>query len=117
MNNVIQFPSKGVRDWTIIERSLKSGLAELEISDSVARRINDRMKSFYEFCDPDFNFSLDFDFEISGSMSEQQKALFRSRLSEKVSAASEEKIQAFTKKLFFERLDCEINFCRELGLI
>lgn len=115
--NVVDFPSKDVRDWAIIERSLRDSLRRANASAAAEQRIVFAMKQFHNILDPQFQFTIpDFSFEIDGTMSAEQKGTFRARLEEKISKASGEILQSFTKTLFVERLSREIEFCRELRL-
>src|ERR1700678_4572675 len=110
MENVIEFPTREVRNWAIVERSLRAGLREvLAVSPAVEARLVEKMRAFFnETLRLQFQFTItDFTFQTVGSMSNEQKEAFRSSLGEKISSASEEVIQDFTKRLFIERLDCE----------
>ena len=70
MDNIIEFPTRSTRDWVTIERSLRIGLRQLNISAATEARLVDRMKTFWDTLELDFQFSFDMSFEIDGSMSD-----------------------------------------------
>jgi hypothetical protein len=55
---VINFPTKTVRDWLIIERAMNESLLESQLSPPAQARLVERMKSFYETLQLDFNFTI-----------------------------------------------------------
>lgn len=115
MSNIIQFPAKSVRDWTIIERALLEELSKNKFPSEVQQRLVDVMRSFYEALNLDFNFVMTAEFPPS--LSSAQVSDLCSSISERVAQTSGELLQSFTNKLFFERLNREIAVCHELGLI
>ena len=111
MSNVVSFPTRAVRDWLIIERSLRTELAALSIPDGAQSRLIERMKVFWGVLDRfDFNFSIQVEFTGAGNID-------LNTIGSQISAQAEERLHAFTNELFVDRLQREIEACRELGLI
>jgi hypothetical protein len=111
---VINFPTKTVRDWLIIERAMNESLLETQLSPPAQARLVERMKSFYETLQLDFNFTIKAEFP--DLLSREQIGAVCMQVSEKVGMAAAEKLQAFTNKLFFDRLAVEIDLCLALGI-
>jgi hypothetical protein len=114
MENVVNFPTKSVRDKLIIERAMKEALEKTVLSESARTRIVENMKVFYEVLEFPFNFSVPISFP--GSIPKDQRDAICSQVGEKIGAVSSEQLQAFTNKLFFNRLYYEIDVCGELGI-
>lgn len=112
--NIVNFPIKSVRDWLMIEREMKEIFLKGGVSSSVQARLIEKMKSFYELLDVEFNSSIDIVFP--SILSREQTMAICSDISQKIGAASSEQLKAFTNKLFIDRLYREIDMCRELGL-
>jgi len=115
MDNIVTFPTKFVRDWLIIERAMNDVFSQNEISPSAQARLTERMKSFYETLQLDFNFTIEVQFP--DVLSNDQARSICSQIGEKIGAASSETLQAFTNKLMIERLYVEIDLCRALGIL
>lgn len=96
MGEVVDFPTRSVRDWLIIERALHDALSSHQISDAVRARLTERMKSFYEFLDVDFSFSIDAEFP--GVLTKAQTSAICTQIGERVQPVISEKLQAFTKR-------------------
>jgi hypothetical protein len=72
------------------------------------------MKEFYDILEPDLSFSFPFDFPPG--VTAAQARLIATSVSEKVSALIQERLQAYTQKLFIDRLDREMQmFFNNLG--
>lgn len=112
-DNIISFPTKAVRDWLIIERELLTQLSRNGFPESIHERICTRLKAFYEFCDPKIKFDLHLDTRVPA----EAAVSLHSELGSKIGLALDDQLQAFTKRLVIERLNYEIDTCRELGLI
>lgn len=115
MSNIIEFPTKSVRDWATIEHALLEELSKNTFSPEVQQRLIDIMKSFYETLSLDFNFTMTAEFP--SSLSNIQVTDICSSIAQRVGDSSGQLLQSFTKKLFFERLNREISICKELGLV
>ena len=46
MDNIIEFPTKSVRDWDTIEKSMLAELIKGDISQDVQDRLIENMKAF-----------------------------------------------------------------------
>lgn len=115
MENIINFPTKSVRDWLIVERELKQQLSGFGFPTSANNRLVQVMKDFFEILDPDFNFSIQAPF--SGALSPDQRSSICADIGEQMGVLISERLQAFTQKLFFDRLHREIDICLELGMM
>src|SRR5262245_43140834 len=58
MDNVVNFPSKTVRDWVVIERELILQLQNAGAPPSVRDRLVEKMKAFRPILDRDFDISV-----------------------------------------------------------
>jgi hypothetical protein len=111
---LINFPTKTVRDWLIIERAMNESLLESRLSPPAQARLVERMKAFYETLQLDFNFTINAEFP--SSLSQEQIGAICMQIGEKAGMTATEKLQAFTNKLFFDRLTVEIDLCFALGI-
>lgn len=48
MTNIIQFPTKSVRDWAVMERAIRKVLTEAGASSEIVDEIGPHMKKHYE---------------------------------------------------------------------
>jgi hypothetical protein len=119
MENVVEFPTKTVRDWALIERDMRASFASAGFSREVQNRLVDVMKSFWQLLNFPFNFSIpDLVIEIPVPVpSKDQITVISSAIAQKVGELSSEQLQDFTAKLMAERVSREISICRELGLL
>ncbi len=115
MDNIINFPTKSVRDWLVIERAMKEALEKSAAPPTAQERIVQRMKAFYDLLDPDLNFSIPVQFP--GTISNEETLAISTQVSERASSLISEKLQAFTNSLFIERLYREIDACKEARLL
>lgn len=114
MAEIVNFPTKAVRDWAVIEREMRSALSQTDFSQQAQARITERMKSFYETLDPNLTFSVRAEFPRF--ISTEGVSALCADISEKIGATISEGLKAFTNRLFIDRLDVEIDLCRALGL-
>jgi hypothetical protein len=114
MGDIVNFPTKSVRDWLIIERAMNEAFSRDRVSSSVQTRLVERMKSFYKLLELDFNFTINAKFP--SVISQDQINAICSEIGENIGAVGSEKLQAFTHKLFFDRLEVEMDLCRALHL-
>jgi hypothetical protein len=113
MENVVQFPTKDVRDWAIIERAMKESFASNgNVSSAVQTRLIERMKAFYEMVDPRLQISIDLATEVPPAAA----TALHAEIGSKLEAILNTQLQAYTKRLCIERLNHEIDVCRELGI-
>jgi hypothetical protein len=115
MADVVDFPIKSVRDWLIIERELRTQLSNLWVSPAVQDRLTKKLKAFYQELDVSFNFSLK-GIQFPGIMTRQQISTVTSEIGVGISALIEQRLQAYTTKLWIERMNREIDVCKELGI-
>ncbi len=104
-HTVVQFPTR-VRDWAAVERKLRPGLRDIGISPAVEERIVGVMRAFYASVDIDFDFALDADIprDVAAAIGVE------------ISAAFNDRLHAFRSRLCIERLDRELDACREMGI-
>lgn len=114
MENIVNFPTKSVRDWLIIERALYDALKQAPVSASVEQRLVEKMKSFYQIMQRDFNFAIQ---PIEAPLPQAQLNAICSDIGKKMSVALNEQIHAFTNEIFFERFNREVEVCREIGIL
>lgn len=111
---IIQFPTKSVRDWETIRRALLKEIIKHGASQTAQDRILERLKSFYEIVDFEFNISMDFVFP--DTISTEDMSIISTGVGEQLGPIFGKQIQAFTKRLYIERLKSEVDFCIELGI-
>jgi len=114
MDNVINFPTKYTRDWTVIERELDKQLSEHGVSAAAKARIVERMKAFYEVIYGEFQVTfktmpINLPKETIDAICADIAAQLRPQITEQ--------LQALTYKIFFDRLNREIEGCRDVGLL
>lgn len=116
MESIIQFTTQSVRDWLSIESTMNEALAKLSVSAAVHQRLVGAMKAFLQ---ETLNFKIDLSIsaEFPSSLSTAEVSEICSQIGIKIGQSSSEQIQSFTKSLFFERLNREIETCREFGLL
>ena len=104
MADIIPFPSKAVRDWALLERTmmdiLKDGGADATASNHVTRR----MKEFFALCDRNFSTSI----QLPSSMTVAQQEKLSAAL-EAMAAGFTTKLVDFTNQLMLDRLKLEIQ--------
>jgi hypothetical protein len=99
MKNVVNFPTRPIRDWVLFERTIREEGAKAGIPSEVQTRVIEKLKPFYE--------ALDFDLDLSISVS----------IGQKLSTASSEQLESFKSKLLVERVQREVDACREIGIL
>lgn len=110
--NLVQFPTKAVRDWATLERSLRPAFLEAGLSEAAEDRLLQVMKEFYEGV-----LSADLDLTIPAfSVEHANPETLAAAIKAHFSAALEEQLHAFTNRLFIDRLKREMDFIHELGL-
>jgi hypothetical protein len=114
MASIIEFPTKAVRDWAIIERTTIDELKQLRVSPTVENRVIEQMKKTYDLLD-DFSFSAPIEFP--GSIPADQIAILCAGISDKISEAIKEHLHALANRILIDRLNREMQVCQELGLI
>lgn len=116
MGNIVNFPTKSIRDWTVIDRSMRSELSRIGVPPGpVQQRIADKMQEFHKLLDIDMNYSIDIAFPPR--LTRDETGALGKEIASKIDAIQSERLQAFTNKLFMDRLCREIDACRELGIL
>jgi hypothetical protein len=109
MGIVIQFPSKSVGDWAVIERSMKNEFSRLNTPPRIQGRLIEQMKAFYQLLDCPIKFSIDISFP--DDITQAQTSLICHEIGKNISGVIEEQFQAFTNTLIIDRLHRELEFC------
>lgn len=107
MADVVAFPTKAVRDWIIIERELNNVLSTAGLSTDSMTMITERMKAFYETLDAKFDLSGSV--SIPGPLSAAQLSAILNAINVDIGRKCSEQLQAFTNRLFMDRLKREIE--------
>ena len=102
--DIIPFPSKAVRDWAIIERTIVETLKDAGADATASSHITRRMKEFFALCDRDFSTSIAYELPSSTTVAQQEK--LRAAL-EAVGADFTTKLVDFTNQLMLDRLRLE----------
>jgi hypothetical protein len=109
MGIVIQFPSKSVGHWAVIERSMKNEFSRLNTPPRIQGRLIEQMKAFYQLLDCPIKFSIDISFP--DDITQAQTSLICHEIGKNISGVIEEQFQAFTNTLIIDRLHRELEFC------
>jgi hypothetical protein len=115
MENVVQFPTKAVRDWASLERTLKDLLGQAGVSQACKDRITERMKAFWEQLDPKMD--LAFDVRATPPVDAAQLHAILWGVSDTIGEKCGTQLQAFTNSLFIERFYREVEACTEVGIL
>jgi len=115
MTNITNFPAKSVRDWTIVERSIREGLSTTSIPLATQERLIEKLRKFHKILYPDFDFAISIEFP--SSVSRDQSSAILAQIGEKVGSGNSEKMKAFTDHLWANRVETELDHCRELGIL
>ena len=106
MADIIPFPSKAVRDWALLERTMADILKDAGADATASSHITRRMKEFFALCDRDFSTSITYELPSSTTVAQQEK--LRAAL-EAVGASFTTKLHDFTNELMLDRLKLEIQ--------
>lgn len=106
MADIIPFPSKAVRDWAILERTMTEILRDAGADATGSSHIMRRMKEFFALCDRDFSTSIHYELPSSTTVAQQEK--LRAAL-EAIFAGLTTELHDFTNKLLLDRLELEIQ--------
>lgn len=107
MADIIPFPSKAVRDWAILERTMTEILTGADADAAASSHIMRRMKEFFALCDRDFSTSIHYELPSSTTVAQQEK--LRTAL-EAMFTSLTTKWYDFTNELMVDRLKLEIQF-------
>lgn len=106
MLDIIPFPSKAVRDWALLERTMADILKDAGADATASSDITRRMKEFFALCNRDFSTSITYELPPSTTVAQQEK--LRAAL-EAVGADFATKLHDFTNELMLDRLKLEIQ--------
>lgn len=73
MTDIIPFPSKTVRDWAILERTMTEILTGAGADAAASSHIMRRMKEFFALLDRDFSASIHYELPSSTTVAQQEK--------------------------------------------
>lgn len=102
--DIIPFPSKAVRDWAIIERTIVETLKDAGADATASSHITRRMKEFFALCDRNFSTSI----QLPSSTTVAQQEKLRSAL-EATFANFTTELHNFTNELMLDRVKLEIQ--------
>ena len=102
MSHIVNFPTKQVRDWAIMERGLETILSEAKISDTAKIEILERINDFFNLVQMEFAFSIS-----ENLLSSVDSELNRFSLA----------LQERSNKLILDRILIEIEVCKLKGLL
>ena len=106
MADIIPFPSKAVRDWAILERTMTEILKDAGADATASSHITRRMKEFFALCDRDFSKSIHYELPSSTTVAQQEK--LRAALEAMFTSFTTE-LHGFTNELLLDRLKLEIQ--------
>ena len=106
MADIIPFPSKAVRDWTIWERAIIEILEDAGADATASSHITRCMKEFHSLCYRDFSTSIHYELPSSTTVAQQEKL---SVALEAMFASLTTKLHDFTNELMLDRLKLEIQ--------
>jgi hypothetical protein len=115
MDNIIDFPIEPVRSWVKIERELRDNLARNGASTEFQNIVMGHAKDFYELIN--FDLKIPINGEFPNSLSADQINGICSSIEKNIRVSLEEQLQAFTYKIFIDRVYREIAVCRDTGLV
>ncbi len=101
---IIPFPSKAVRDWALLERTIADILKDAGADATASSHITRRMKEFFALCDRDFSTSI----QLPSSTTVAQQENLRAAL-ESMAAGFTTKLVDFTNQLMLDRLELEVQ--------
>ena len=105
-SNVINFPTEAVRDWVLVEKSIKNIMQQADASPEMIKEVCGRMKEIWEKYKIEFKFSVELP-----TLSNFPEAL-RKEIDESLKKAFEtfaEQIHEYTSQVLFDRLLLEIE--------
>ena len=105
MADIIPFPSRAVREWAIIERTIVETLKDAGADATAASHITRRMKEFFALCDRNFSTSI----QLPSSTTVAQQEKLRAAL-EAMASSFTTKLHDFTSELMVDRLILELRF-------
>ena len=106
MAQVIQFPAKVVRDWRMMEESIRRILLDGDADATAIEAIVDRMKGFFELCTREF--SATSSYELPSLATPAQRESVNAAL-QGLGSQFATWLHQFTAALLVDRLKVEIE--------
>jgi len=75
MAKILRFPTKSVRDWTIVEKALRKVLDGTPADQTAKDTIVERMKPVYELCNRSFSASVELPLPQSAGAQDRQRVV------------------------------------------
>lgn len=107
MGDLIEFPSKSVRDWAVLERGIRRALVNAGASTEMQSHVVSRMHSFWKE-ELEQSYVFKFNMRPSLNISKQSSMEIENSIREAVSNFQEQ-IQEHHQKLFIDRTKVEID--------
>ena len=104
MSNIIEFPSKLIRDWGIIEHGIIDMIQNAGLNNDVAKEVIVQIKPLFDILIAGIDFNV-----IAGDTVTAQSL---DAINDSLAVALKE----FGEKIFIERVKREIELCRLGGL-
>jgi len=104
MRNIINFPTRAVRGWTEIERTLRSIFTQASAPTEMQYEVLTRMKEVFQRYSVEFGVSL----ELPANFSPQQQEAVATSL-RRALEDHEKRLQDFMNQILLERLQLEIE--------
>jgi len=104
MGNVINFPSRSVREWADIERTFRELLKQVPLPIEMQNDLLVRMKEFFHR----FNAQFGFSFELPPTFSLEQQEVILSAFRNAIKD-HEKKLHDFMNELLLDRWQLEVE--------
>jgi uncharacterized Fe-S cluster-containing MiaB family protein len=115
MSEVVNFPGRKILSRQMVRIFTSGHLDELDIPDVVRVRVMRGMEKFYTALPIEIN--LDFNLALPSYLSNEQTAEMVEIFKSASIVKDEQLIDRILTGLLIERIESEISFCQELGLI
>jgi len=105
-SNITNFPTQAVRDWVLVERSIKDIMQQADASQEMIKEVCRRMKEVWE------KYKIEFKFSLELPSLPNFPAGLRKEIVESVQKAFKpfsEQIHEYTSQVLFDRLLLEIE--------
>jgi len=104
--NIIEFPTRSVREWIKVERTIRETLEQAGASQEMTEEVCGRMKEVYEKYDRVFTFALGL--PLPEHLSLEQRRAIDNSIRNAVEGLTKE-IHEYTNQVLFDRLCIEIE--------
>ncbi len=106
MAQIFEFPAKAIRDWRLMEESIRPILERGGADATAVDAIVGRMKSFFDLCNREFNTT--YSYQLPSSATPAQRDSVKASI-EGLNSQFSTWIHQFTSELFVDRLIVEIE--------